>query len=164
MKQAMIKYVQGGANDEVYTPKEAILPILKYLDRSLIYWECTDFGGSQITKVLQNNGFKVISTHKKSFDFLKDKPNFKYDVIITNPPYSLKNEFLERAYSLNKPFLMLLPIHSLEGVARNKLYRKYGLELIVFDKRIKFYGKGSWFNASWFCHNICDKQLNFEQL
>lgn len=43
MKQAMINYMKTEKNDELYTPNEAIYPILKYLDKSKIYWECTDF-------------------------------------------------------------------------------------------------------------------------
>ena len=43
MKQAMINYMQQEKNDELYTPDEAIIPILKYLDHNLIYWECEDF-------------------------------------------------------------------------------------------------------------------------
>lgn len=57
MKQAMINYMQQEKNDELYTPAEAIIPILKYLDKEKIYWECTDFGESNITKVLQKERF-----------------------------------------------------------------------------------------------------------
>ena len=71
MKQAMINYMQQEKNDELYTPDEAVLPILKYLDKSKIYWECTDFGESNITKVLKENGFKVIHTSKKGNWFFK---------------------------------------------------------------------------------------------
>ena len=166
MKQAMINYMQQEKNDELYTPTEAILPILKYLDHNKIYWECTDFGESNITKVLKENGFKVINTSKKEIDFLKDKANFEFDVIITNPPYSLKNEFLKKCYEYKKPFMLLLPLTALEGKERNKLYRKYGIEVIVLDKRINFMKekKNVWFNTSWFCKGICDKQLNFEKV
>lgn len=69
MKQAMINYIKNKKNDELYTPKEAIEPILKYLDKDKIYWECTDFGDSNIRKVLVENGYKVIATRKDEFDF-----------------------------------------------------------------------------------------------
>lgn len=165
MKQAMINYMQKEKNDELYSPEEAIKPILKYLDKNKIYWECTDFGGSNITKVLRENGFKVINTCKAEIDFLKDDP-LECDVIITNPPYSIKNEFIKRCYELNKPFLLLLPLTALEGKERNKLYKKYGLEIIVLDKRINFMKNKNnvWFNTSWFCRGIADKQLNFEEV
>ena len=112
MKQAMINYMQQEKNDELYTPTEAILPILKYLDHNKIYWECTDFGESNITKVLKENGFKVINTSKKEIDFLKDKANFNFDVIITNPPYSLKNEFLKKCYEYQKTIYVIASTYS----------------------------------------------------
>lgn len=166
MKQAMINYMKNTKNDELYTPREAVLPLLKYLDKSKIYWECTDFGDSNITKVLIENGFNVIATKKTEFDFLKDKPLFKFDAIITNPPYSIKDKFLKRCYELNKPFALLLPLTALEGKERGKLYRKNGIELIVLDKRINFMKekRNVWFNTSWFCYKICDNQLNFERV
>ena len=166
MKQAMIDYVKNTKNDEYYTPREAVYPLLKYLDKSKIYWECTDFGDSNITKVLVENGFKVIATRKEEFDFLKDDPSFKFDAIITNPPYSIKNKFLQRCYELNKPFALLLPLTALEGKERGKLYKEKGIELVILDKRINFMKekKNVWFNTSWFCYKICNKELNFEKV
>ena len=166
MKQAMINYMQQEKNDELYTPEEAIYPILKYLDKSKIYWECTDFGESNITKVLKENGFKVVSTNKDELDFLNDTAKFNFDVIITNPPYSLKNEFLHKCYEYNKPFALLLPITALEGKERNRLYKEKGIEIIVLDKRINFMKNKNnvWFNTSWFCRGIANKQLNFEEV
>ncbi len=127
-KQAMIKYVKSEKNDEIYTPKYAIMPLLKYLPKNLVVWECTDFGDSNITNVLKENGFKVISTHKDNFDFLRDNADFDFDIIITNPPYSLKDEFLQKCYEYGKPFCLLLPITSLEGIKRGELFRKYGIQ------------------------------------
>lgn len=166
MKQAMIDYMQKEKNDELYTPNEAIYPILKYLDKDKIYWECTDYGDSNIRKVLVKKGFKVIATRKEEFDFLKDDPLFKFDVIITNPPYSIKDKFIKRCYELDKPFLLLLPLTALEGKERNKLYKEKGIELIVLNKRINFMKNKNnvWFNTSWFCKGITDKQLNFEEV
>ena len=43
---------------------------IKYLPKNMLIWECTDFGGSNITKVLKENGYQVITTHKDNFDFL----------------------------------------------------------------------------------------------
>ena len=165
MKQAMINYIKNEKNDELYTPEEAIYPILKYLDKSKIYWECTDFGESNITKVLRENGFKVINTSKAELDFLKDDP-LDCDVIITNPPYSIKDEFIKRCYELDKPFMLLLPITALEGKQRNKLYKEKGLEIIVLDKRINLmkHKKNVWFNTSWFCRGVASKELNFEEV
>jgi len=168
MKQAMINYVKNPKNDELYTPEYAIKPLLKYLDKfkGKTIWECTDFGSSNITKVLKENGFKVISTHIKDGKNFFDYEPEEYDLIITNPPYSLKDNFLQRAYELNKPFCFLLPLTSLEGIKRGEMFRQYGIEVLVLDKRVNFMKekKSCWFNTSWFCWNVLPKRLIFEKL
>lgn len=58
MKKALIDYVQRAKNDERYTPKYAIEPLMKYLPKNKIIWECTDYGKSQITQVLSEGGIK----------------------------------------------------------------------------------------------------------
>lgn len=164
----MVNYMKNDKYDELYTPEYAISPLLKYLPKDKIIWECTDFGSSNITKVLKKNGFQVVSTHKKDFDFLKDTADFSFDIILTNPPYSLKNQFLQKCYEYKKPFCLLLPITSLEGIERGKMFREYGVELMVLDKRCNFIydnsKKNNWFNTSWFCWNILPSKLIFESL
>ena len=165
MKKAMIDYIKRGYFDELYTPEYAIKPLIKYLPKNVIIWECTDYGKSNITKVLRNNGYKVVNTNKKEIDFLQDNVDFEFDMIITNPPYSLKDEFIRKCYEYKKPFCLLLPITSLEGIERGKIFRKNGVELLVLDKRIDFNGKGkNWYNTSWFCYKVLPKQLIFEEL
>lgn len=168
MKKALINYIKNEKNDELYTPIYAITPLLKYINKDSIIWECTDYGFSNITKIFRDNGYKVISTNKKDLNFLVDNPDFDYDIIITNPPYSLKDEFIKRCYELGKKFCLLLPITSLEGVERGKMFRKYGIELLIFDRRCNFIydrdKKSNWFNTSWFCYNVLPNKLVFEEL
>lgn len=166
MKEALINYVKNGQNDEIYTPDYAVEPLLKYLPKNLTIWEPTDFGASNITKVLKTNGYKVISTHKTNLDFLEEDPDFDYDMIITNPPYSIKDDFLARCYKLKKPFCLLLPLTALEGVRRGGLFRQFGISVIILDRRINFTSnKGNWFNASWFVYNVIENNsIIFEKL
>lgn len=91
---------------------------------------------------------------------MKDKPDFDFDMIVTNPPYSLKNDFLKKCYEYNKPFALLLPITALEGVERGEMFREKGISVVVLDRRINFknyedVGKksGCWFNSSWYIWN-----------
>lgn len=173
MKNAMINYIKNPKNDELYTPDYAIEPLIKYLidysqkiGKNLTIWECTDYGESNITSILEYYDFKVISTHISNFNFLTDKPTFDFDMIITNPPYSLKDEFLKKCYEYEKPFCLLLPLTTLEGVTRHRLFKKYGIDLLIFDKRINYMTtkKSCWFNTSWFCWKVLPKQLIFERL
>lgn len=138
------------------TPEIAIKPLLPYLKKDWIIWECA-WGGGSLAKHLEKHGFKIIGS--KEMDFLDEKINHKFDCIITNPPYSLKEEFLKRAYELGKPFAFLMPLTALEGKRRGELYRKYGIQLIVPNKRINFItpsgkGSGAWFQVAWFCFGL----------
>lgn len=168
MIQAKINYMRNEKDDELYTPIYATTPLLKYLPKGITIWECTDYGYSNITQVLKDSGYKVISTSKQDFDFLKDKPLFNFDMIITNPPYSLKDEFIKKCYEYKKPFCLLLPLTSLEGVKRGQLFRENTIDVLVFDRRVEYMKTnrktGSWFNTSWFCYKVLPKQLIFEKL
>lgn len=167
MKQAMIDYMQKPKNDELYTPDEAVLPLLPYIPNSWTIWECTDHGGSNITKLFRERGNKVVSTHfKNGQDFLTYEPDFEFDCIITNPPYSQKDQFLARAYELYKPFAFLLPIDSLASIKRVAMFKQHGIQVLVLDRRINFMKtkKAVWFNTSWFCRDILPEQLVFCQI
>jgi hypothetical protein len=164
----MIDYVIRGKYDKLYTPECVVYPLLKYLPKPpLMVWECCDEGKSKISYVLRKHGYNVISTDIiTGFDFLKDKPYFMFDMIITNPPYSLKNEFIKKCYEYGKPFALLLPITSLEGRIRGEMFRKYGISVIVLDRRVDFTRKKrNWFNVSWFIWKIGENnRIYFESL
>lgn len=78
-------------------------------------------------------------------DFLKLDEEFKYDCVITNPPFKLAQEFIEKALKLsNKYVIMFAKIQLLEGVARRKLFDKFPPKYIyVFTNRINPLRNGS---------------------
>lgn len=156
-----------GRPDDFQTPPAALKPLLPFLKEDWVIWECAA-GKGNLTRGLQEAGFDAISTDilVEDFDFLTQKPDV-FDCIITNPPFSLKQQFLERAYSIGVPFAFLLPLTTFETAKRQKLFKEYGLEVIFFDKRINFEtpdggGKGSWFATAWFTWGLqIGKELNF---
>ena len=144
---------QGMSND-FQTPPIALNPLFPYLEKSWRIWECA-MGKGNLVDGLQEKNFDVVGSDILSEqDFLIWEPK-KFDCIITNPPFSLKQEFLERCYSFKKPFALLLPLTTFETEKRQKLFKKYGLEVIFLPKRINFEtpsgkGSGSWFATAWF--------------
>ena len=92
-------------------------------------------------------------------------------MIISNPPFTQKDAVLKRLYELGKPFAILLPLNSLQGVSRYK-YFKQGIQILTFDKRIGFhnpenmkeYKKGSSFATAYFCKDVLPKDLIVEEL
>lgn len=166
MKKALIAYNANPHNDEWYTPAYAVEPLLEFIPKMKCIWESTDYGDSAITEVLKEHGKHVISSHiERNENFFTYKPDEYWDMIVTNPPYSIKDEFLARAYELGRPFAMLLPVESLGGQARFKLYKKYGLEILVLDKRVEFSNqKNPYFSVAWFCHYVLPEKLIFREI
>jgi hypothetical protein len=150
-------------NDELYTPAYAVRPLLKYIPKHYVIWECTDFGASKITKVFAENGYTVVSTHiHRGFDFLKDKQDFDFDIIITNPPFSMKDEFIKKCYEYGKPWVMLLPISALQAIGRTRIFHEKGIQYLGFNERIDFTGGGAnWKPTAWFCWKVLPQDLMF---
>jgi hypothetical protein len=74
---------------------------------------------SNYVKVLSEEGFKVIYSHiDEGKNFFFYEPESEYDIIISNPPFSQKDNVLKRLYELNKPYAMLLPVPTLQGQTR----------------------------------------------
>ena len=129
--------------DELFTPSSAIIPLIKYLPKEAVIWECAEkqTEDGNITKELRSAGFKVITTSvHNGVDFLTCDVPESVTHIITNPPFSLKNEFLQRCYNIGKPFALLLPIQTLDTKYRFNLFKKYGVQVMFFDKRISYIG------------------------
>ncbi len=71
----------------------------------------------------------------------------KYDLIITNPPFSLAQEFVEKSFELinNQGFIvMFLQVQFLEGVKRAEFFDKYHLKYVyVFRQRMATWNNGN---------------------
>lgn len=127
--------------------------------------------GLHFIKHLKKLGYSVIRTHicegKNFFTYEPDE----YDIIISNPPFSIKDKILERLYELGKPFAVLLPLNSLQGVSRYKFFSQ-GIQILSFDQRIGFHSKsnmsftieGSPFATVYFCRDILPRDLIVEKL
>ncbi len=156
------------SSDDFQTPAFALSPLLPYLDKNKVIWECAS-GKGNLSNALKNLGYKVVATDiSEGKDFLSYEPDY-YDIILTNPPYSLKNKFLARAYSLGKPFAFLLPLTFLETQFRQSLFKKYGIEILLLNKRINFEtpsgkGSGAWFATAWFCWKLLPERIMFGDL
>lgn len=158
------------SSDDFYTPDNALIPLLDYIDRNWRIWECAS-GTGNIFNFFKNKGFSIIGSDiKEGIDFLGENDGYRgtYDCIITNPPFSLKDKFLQRCYEIGKPFALLLPITALEGIKRQELYKKYGIQIIFFNRRVQYRGHNSgscWFASAWFTHGLnLPKDLNFVEL
>lgn len=79
-------------------------------------------------------------------DFLTYKTDKKWEGIISNPPYSLAMEFIEKGMELledNGQMAMFLKIQFLEGAKRKEFFEKYPPKYIyVFRNRMATWNNG----------------------
>lgn len=81
-----------------------------------------------------------------NIDFLTWNPNYKYDLIVGNPPYKYAEEFLDKSFELlkdNGQILFLYRLTFLESLGRYKKYFSGTLapeKVYVSTRRISFSG------------------------
>lgn len=97
-----------------------------------VIWECA-CGEGHLSKVLEANGYEVISTDlvyrgfgdSEPLDFLKETlDNFEGD-IITNPPYKYALDFVKKALESvqsGRKVAMFLKLQFLEGKSRKQFF------------------------------------------
>lgn len=167
-----IGYLTSDKEDnELYSPYFVVDHIIKYLSKDKIIWTPFDCEWSAFYQKLKEEGYKVVrSSLQEGQDFFEYEPD-EWDIIVSNPPFSLKDKVLERLYLFNKPFAILLPLNSLQGKTRYK-YFKQGIQILSFDARVCYHDKehmenvvkGSPFATAYFCRDLLPKDLVIEEL
>ena len=117
------------AADFYATPREctnALLDNFDWLFRGGRIWEPA-CGDGAISKVLEERNLRVISTDLYDRGYGESGMNFlnadcQCDGIITNPPFKLAAEFIERSAAKNIPFAMLTKATFWHAKKREKLF------------------------------------------
>ena len=163
-----VLYSKGG-NDECMTPSYAIYPILKYIPKNLVIWCPFDKKDSEFVKILSKTNEVIYSHIENGEDFYNYEPEKSWDIIISNPPFTNKRKIFERCLSFNKPFALLMSNTWLNDSAPKQLFKDKDLQLLMFDKRIKYENNGIvqdkiTFSSSYYCYNFLPKQIIMEFL
>ena len=165
-----------GNYDNCQTPPYALEPLIPHIE-SFQIWECASGKGTLLRELSKH--FLIVSGTdiSEGKDFLK----FKYwaygfemqdYTIVTNPPYSIKYEWLEQCYRIGLPFALLMPVEMLGTAKGQKLFDKHGIEVIFMSPRVDFYmpnkgyeGGGAQFPTAWFTWGLnLPQQINFATL
>lgn len=134
-------------NDEYYTPDwcmDYILPFLKKLKgkkEDFTIWEPACGKKQMIVKYLTRHGIKAVGTcitKGQKFNFLTHKPTFQFDMILTNPPFTLKKEFIDKCLEYKKPFIVLVPVRILDNTSWYPIYLKNNFSFLIPRKRIDY--------------------------
>lgn len=140
---------KSNSYDCCQTPPYAVDPLLPFLPRSknVVIWEPAA-GKGYIVRKLESEGFSVLATDiQTGVNFLTDNLE-GWDIIVTNPPFSIKYKFLRRCYELGKPFALIMPVESMGVGEAQKLFSVFGVEVIWVNRRIGFEMPKKGFNCT----------------
>lgn len=158
--------------DEFYTPCYAIQPILKYISPDKTVWCPFDTRDSNFVKMLEKNGNTVIETHiSNGRDFFSTY--VECDLIISNPPYSLKGDVFQRLFELKKPFAMLVGVVGLfESEKRFSMFSENKFEIMYLNRRVAYFkdyaeqkpSLNPPFSSVYLCSGLLPSQIVFERI
>ena len=146
-----------------------MLPILKYIPKNAIVWCPFDTIESNFVKEIQKTN-KIIYSHiDTGQDFFEYEPK-EWDIIISNPPFTNKRKYFERALSFGKPFALIMSLTWLNDASPKQVFEGKDMELLMFDKRLRFIKPSGermgspTFSSAYFCYNFLPKQIIMEKL
>lgn len=160
----------GGKNDECLTLAYAVEPIIKYIPEGAVVWCPFDKEDSEFVRQITENGNKVIRSHiDDGQNFYTYEPAEHWDMIVSNPPFTGKKRVFERALSFDKPFALIMSNTWLNDSAPVQLFKDKGLQLLMFDRRMRFKNNGViqnkiTFSSSYFCYKFLPQSIIMEHL
>ena len=119
------------AHDDYMTPKHAWEAINHLIPKKII-WE-PFYGDGQSGKYLEELGHTVINEPR---DFFTDPPK-NWDIIVSNPPFSLAKDVMAKLLEYDKPFILLMPSAKI-NTSYIRDWNDKGLQIIIPRKRIQF--------------------------
>lgn len=136
---------QSEYSDEWYTTEDVAtraLDLLGFVPNRLL---CPfDTSESNFVRCAQQRSIETIFGMR---DFLW-MVDYECDAIVTNPPFSMKDDVIERCYEYGVPTVLVLPLDVLGGRRRHELYERYGAPGAYVPKRRFNYIDGSGRNRS----------------
>lgn len=120
-------------HDSYMTPKHAWESILHIIPKNKIIWEAF-YGDGASGKYLTELGFDVIH---EPIDFFEED---RGDIIVSNPPFSICKEVLQRIKDLGKPFILILPTSKINTQYFRKIFENEDdpIQIVIPRKRIHF--------------------------
>jgi len=120
-------------HDDYMTPKSAWEAIDEYLPKDKVIWE-SFYGDGRSGKYLTELGCNVIH---KDIDFFQNDCG---DIIVSNPPFTIKKEVFTRLKQLNKPFIIICPSSMINTQYIRNLFSDsvHPIQIIIPRKRIQF--------------------------
>ena len=88
----------------------------------------------------------------------------RIDLVLSNPPFSRKLDVFKKLFDMRKPFAMIGNMMMLNHHEIGDFFSHYPIQILSFNKRVSFNGKGSSFMSGYFCHDFLESDLMFQKL
>ena len=122
--------------DEWYTPIEVVEKAYQLLNVKYKSLVLCPFDTEKSNFVLWGQSLNN-SVQYGIKDYLEN--NYHYDYLLTNPPFSIKDQVIEKVLKQGKPAALVLPLDTLGGVKRHKLWKQFGYPSVYIpSRRIRF--------------------------
>lgn len=119
-------------------------------------------------KTFQKLGLEVVYGH---IDTGQDFFSFKKpqgEIVVSNPPFSKRNEIFERLYEMDIPFALVINFNGLfDSKSRAKMLNEGNVQLLIPYGRMKFIHKDKGylnspnFQSVYVCNKLLDRQIVF---
>ena len=140
-------------DDDYETPSKILKDLIPFINEHNIIYDPFYCNGRVIDEWKE---LDKICLNDKQDAFNRIHPE-KFDIVISNIPFSCKEDCVKLGFELEKPFIMLMPIDSLASKWIKKYFDK--LQFIIPSGRYSFLKngektKGCWFDTMWICHGL----------
>ena len=127
-----MSFVQDRDSDNYITNKYEWERIKDYIPTDKIIWSPFYCDGKQ-KEYFKELGYDIIHEDKDFFSYTPE-----YDILIDNPPFSKKNEILNKLNDLDKPFILICPTMMLSYKYFQTNFKDKNIQLIIPYKRMNF--------------------------
>jgi hypothetical protein len=137
-------------------------------------WCPFDTGESRFVELLREAGFVVHHSHiDEGGDFFDLIDSVEADVIVSNPPYSMKAEVFEALFRRGVPFAMLVGVVGLfESERRFSMFAGSVFEIMMLNRRVSYLRSyederpalNPPFSSVYITHHVLDEAIVFERI
>ena len=142
-------------SDDYATPAHAWKDIERFIPKDKVIYMPFYYDGSAKER-MEALGVKWVI--HSDVDYFTN--NFEYDIIVDNPPFSLKKEILSKLKQEDKPFILLMPTATICMLYFRKLFKDDNIQIIIPKKRINFEADGErmksgcYFDTFYYCYKM----------
>ena len=123
-------------HDDYMTPKSAWDSIKEFIpeEYKVIY---EPFYGDGKSGIILKELIPSKTIIHENVDFYEYSTKYKYDMILSNPPFSDAKKIMPKMLEIDKPFILLMPSSKI-NTSYFRAWKEKGIQIIIPRKRISF--------------------------